>query len=484
MEQAPFRRAHPIMILYHLRSVLYLIIIPFLRGLVAVIQGGLSAWGQGIWLDFLILFGMLGISVLRWFLCRYRYDESHIRMRSGVFFYRDISLDWDKVTTLSVIRSLVLRPVRAVLLRVDTMGGNRRDADISLYLHRSDVQEMIGVYSAASGREVEEDKEEVYRPSFPSILALSALSTNSFVGVVYIATFISQSGRILGDRFSQMLIGTFEELARTLAFNIPPAAAAIAYIMLIAWLVGVIFALLRYKGFSVRRKGDSLRLYGGLFTHREYVITTGNVNYLDIRQNMLTYLLRLYSMYISAVGCGKDRSDLTCVIPFESIKKFRQRAHQLFPGFQDCPLTVRPYRDGILRYLSDPLLFCLAIPLAMVTCFLLLPSWFSFILFVGIMALIPALFFFAMRFTEYLTSGVGRADGLLTMRYSFAFTLHTLIIPEDKIAKVVIRQSLFQRIGGHNCDLLVYTVSEGSTRHKCRNLKRTEVEAFFGLSQK
>lgn len=480
-----FYKAHPIMIFFNLRRVLFLVAIPVFRGLIAVVQGGLDAWGQGIWLDLVIFSSMILIAFFRWFVCRYWFDQQGIWIKSGVFISRTITLEWDKVTTFAVVNPLFLRLFHASFLRIDTLGGGHRNADVRLYLHCDAADALANVYTKTSRQTKAVTKDEsTFVPSFGSILALAFLSTNAFAGVIYIATFISQSGRLLGNRFSHMLLGTFEEVARSLAFHIiPPAAAAIAVAMVLAWLIGAIFAILRYKNFNIRRNGNALDLCGGLFTKRNYALTISDINYLDIRQNILTFILRYYSMYLAAVGCGKDKNDITCVIPFERKKTFEEISDSLFPEFQEGPLQVRPRWTGIMRYVATPVVLCLVVPFITVKGIRRFASWKTFILFVGLMVLVPCVLFLVVRVIEFVTSGIGIKDEFITMRFSHAFTIHTLMVPQEKIVKIELVQTLFQQVTGSNCDILVYTISEGKQMHKCRNLNKEEVEKLLKIPE-
>ena len=58
-------RVHPITILGNLWRVLYLIIIPVLRGFFSALGNNLAGWLSGAWADILILLLMVAIAVLR-----------------------------------------------------------------------------------------------------------------------------------------------------------------------------------------------------------------------------------------------------------------------------------------------------------------------------------------------------------------------------------------------------------------------------------
>jgi uncharacterized membrane protein YdbT with pleckstrin-like domain len=472
-----YKRTHPFMIVSNLRRFLFLIIIPVLRGLFSALQLDLLAWLRGAWIDVLIFLVMLTAAVLRWSVTAYTYDENALRVRSGLFLRRETVIFWDRVTAMSLIKSFYLRPFRAAYLRADTMGGSFKSADLALYLHRDKARELMdfrgwGEDPAAVKRQ--------YVPGARSILSMSVLTSNSFAGIVFIATFFSQSGKLLGNEFADMLLSTFEDIARTLAFGIPPAAAAIAYVLLGGWLIGFLLTFIRYHDFVIVRSNSTLRIHSGAATQRQYTIRQDRVNFIDIRQNVAAKLLKVTSLYISAVGYGKVKDDISCIIPNETAANFERNRQMLFPDFCPATPTIRSPRRGIFRFIGQPLIPCLTIPLAMILLSRFFPSWVSFIVFVGSMSLIPPILFLIVRMLAFRIGGAARNGSYYTICYSSGFNIHTVVIPQSKIVSVRIRQSLFQARGkSRTCDVTIHTVAEGRKRHVIRNLPRTDAEKLF-----
>ena len=188
---SPQYRAHPITILGNLWRVLYLIIIPVLRGFFAALGNDLTGWLAGTWADVLILLLMVGIAVLRWWWVTCRWDEDILYIHSGVLFQSETLIPWRNIVTLSVTYPFYLQPFRAVRLRVDTMGGSRANADLTIILSPQNARTLL---ERGRGREEGEHRPKgagVYTPHTSSILALSLLNSNSLAGIVFIAAFIS-----------------------------------------------------------------------------------------------------------------------------------------------------------------------------------------------------------------------------------------------------------------------------------------------------
>lgn len=90
---------------------------------------------------------------------------------------------------------------------------------------------------------------------------------------------------------------------------------AVAYLIIFGWLYSFIRNLIRHKNFVVRRRKNELYIDSGIITNRSYSIRLDEINYIDIRQSLVTKLLGLYSVFVNAVGYGKEKDDISAMIP-------------------------------------------------------------------------------------------------------------------------------------------------------------------------
>lgn len=471
-------RAHPIMIFNQVRRFLWLWIIPIIRAMISALKGELSLWSQGLWLDIVVIFAILAFATVRWWVCSYNYDDTYLCQQEGFFLAKRVKLEWDKVSVLKIMSPFYLRPLNAVIIHADTIGGSPKDTDINIYISKKESEKLIEFFAEMDGN-VELKKEFI--PKKSAVFGFALVSSNYFASFLYISTFISQSGKILGEEFSTMIIGSFENLSRVLSEYIPPAAAAIAYLLLFAWLIGVITTVMRYHKYKVIRKESSLLLSGGLLSKQIFVINTDQINYLDIRQNIITFFLNACSVFLSVVGTGKEKSDINCIVPTESRNTYMSKIEYLFPEVaKSPPVSLKPVPTGFMRFINAPIASILGVIVLLTISLFLIPSWSSFIRFVSYMLIIPCVGFLVVRLVEFRSSGIGKQDGFYTMICSTGFTLHTLIMPTDKVISVRIQQSLIQYATG-NCDVYLYTASEQGKKHKCRNIKKSEAIKFFNI---
>lgn len=477
MRKAAAVHAHPFSMLTFLYRFLFLLIIPLARGFLSALTGDLLSWISGAWMDILTVLLIFLLAWKKWDCFKYYMDECGIFYTSGIFFRRETFIPVDRICTCAVMRPFWLRPLKVARLRVDTIARGANKADVSFYVGEREAARILSLCRGVP----EESADEVhaaYRPRISGVVFLSLFTSNSFLGIVFISTFISQAGQILGQELADLMLATFEELSRRVAFGLPPIAAGVAIALLVGWLAAFLLNLLQTKNLCTLRVGDSLHVSGGVLVEKEYFLRARDISFVDIRQSLLTRLLGRYSVFLNAIGFNKDKSDISAVIPFSSRGKTREQLSRLLPEYTVSERTLKPNLGAIFKFLIDPFWPCVLIPAGTVIACWLLPKWTGLIGFAGFMLSLPALWFLGVRILDFLSSGVSRDGDCYTLRYSNRYYLHIVVFPFDKIALVNVRQSILQR-GDRKCDLKVSTRAEGRFRHHIRNLDWDGVVALF-----
>lgn len=494
MEQTSIKRfrPHPLYILSNLWRYLFILLLPLVRGLYYVVinsfslTGGfqlavnISNWLQGAWVDVLSLLAFLSLGVLLWATFVVELTADGLLVRRGVF-RREVSfLPSSQYYCVSLVAPLRLRVFGAQYLRVDTAGGNLTQADLLVMLRRRDCEQIIRMLQTPS-TVTAPGHTRVYSPKNRYVFVLAMITSNSFAGMVLISTLITQMGSILGEQFSEMIYGTFENVARTLAFGVPPAAFALACVLLFGYLCAFAVSLLRHANFHVRRRKNLLEVRAGLLTKRSYRIAADKIGYLDIRRSLLTCLLGVYSIFLSTVGYGKFRDDVSALIPCVRKKQLERSLRLLLPEYRISPRKASPHRlRSAVRYIWRAAALLVLVLLLRGILSLLFPGWVELIQWVSFMASVPLIWLLIVKVIDLFTAGLSYEDGCYTLRYSKGFSLHAVVIRRGRIAKVRIGQSIFQKRTGR-CDLYLYSYSEGRQRHHLRDLKREEVEELFSF---
>lgn len=462
------RREHPVAIPGHIPYYYLLLLLPLLRGARYFrLPDGFPRWLRGTWFDGAVIAALLVLSAMAWSKRTYDVDAHRMRLCRGLFWRRTTLIPLRWVTTLTVERPLWLRPLEAVRVSADTDGGNHRLADLRLT-----------VWRRQAGLFLPESEGGVYwRTKAWRIGLLSLLSSDSFGGLLLLAAALRQSSILLGEGIGRTAIDNLETAADTLAI-IPRTAALLILILAVGWLTGTARHLLRHLPFALCRREDTLTVYMGTVTKRIHCCAVGAIHYADIRQTLAAHLLKVYTVYISCTGYGKDRNTLAVVIPPCRKAQMEREWAVILPHLRPCPITLRPAKGAVLRYLRLPLSLLLLLPLTGQIAGRLFPLWQELITHLSLMGVLPCLWLGAVRIAACRLAGVGYQDGKYGLCYARRLTLHRVTVPREKVAAVHIRRSLWQRRRGL-CDLRIYSNHEFRRPHRVRHLKYDEVKQLL-----
>ncbi len=465
---------HPIMIFFYFGKYFYLLLIPLARGFWGAVQNDFYGWLSSVWIDILVLLVMAFLAFLNYYNKRFAMEERGLFVQMGVFSRKEMFIPFARITTITVIEDFYLRPIGVSHFRIDTMAQDRSRFDFDILVSTKKAEPLFSVCPPKPCLIKE------CRPRGVYIAVLSALLSNSFAGIVFLAVFINQAGRILGQQFQQRLMETFTEFTHKMAFGLPPVAAAIGYVLIGGWVIMFLKNLLRYKSFVSRCAQDNIIITGGFFTRRSYRIFTSSLNFLSVRQSLLTRVLRLYSVSANSAGFGKQKEDMSIVIPSVGHKGLVMSLELLFPSYKMVHRSVKPRMNAVMQYLLDPLwLFLLFWIGANVVAFFL-PEWAQIIFYVRLMGNVIATWLALVRITDFFTAGIGydKQSDTFTIRYSRRFLLNAVLVKRQNIARVQLRQSIFQKATGL-CDVLIYTTGEKSEIHHVKGVKWQEIEDFW-----
>jgi putative membrane protein len=473
-----YTRSHPINIFEHTSKYLVLLLFPLLRACwsLLVTHGNLYDWLRGTWFDILTVLVIAGMGFLAWFRYLYALGDEGIFIRKGIFLVKQRFLPYRKLSVVSVERPWYLLPFRAVRIHADTDGGLPTVTDFSATIHRDEVDKFL---RRANRPFINKNEiRRVYLPKNLYIALLSVATSNSLTGVLFVSTVISTGGRVLGAQFETQMMHQLTAFAQTLAAGIPPAAALIAFTILGGWLVSFCVNLVRHLRFSTARQSGILEVKSGLITRREYSVTVSRINLIELRQTLLTRLFGFYSAFIHANGYGKQKDELSVLMPSGESHSLARNMELLLPEIPICKPTIRPRLKYLSRFLIPPLGWIAGVGAVWILCSLLFPAFGDLILCLGLMAEIPCVWYLFVKIYSFFHTGVGKMGNTYTFCYTYGYRIKTVAVPKKRIVKLTIRRSWFQIISGC-CDLVVLTFSEGMKRHVIPNLNYEEAKAMM-----
>lgn len=472
-----YKHPHPVNIFENTSRYWLLLLLPILRGLLFT-RTGFSAWLRGAWFDLAVVCGIIGLGFVSWYFFQYRTTRDGIYMNKGILIKNIRFIPYNRISTITVETPFYLAPFGAVRLRADTDAGSPRTADFSITMRRDDASALIEESAVQS---VADDAlRRVYHPKSIHVAILSLITSNTLTGVLFFSTLISQSGNILGKGVEDQIVDHLTNLAKVLAFGIPPAAAILAYVLLGGWLLSFIMNLIRHSGFTVTRQADRLLIKTGVFIWRRYSINIDRINLVEIRQSLLTRLFGFYSVFIHSSGYGKQKNELSVLIPAAEQFETNRSLKLLLPEIPVGKKQVRPKLRVLSRFLIPPVTLILCFLAGFGICYWLFESFRSLLLFVGVMAEVPAVWWLLVKIASFFHTGIGRQGDVYTFSYTYAYAFFTAAVPKDRISKIILRQSLFQKMA-NCCDVIIYSNAEGQKRQVVPNIRTDEAAAILEL---
>lgn len=463
-----YKRNHPVFILEGVYKLIPLLIFPLLRGFVSALKGGLYEWLSGAWMDISVVLVIAALAILRWRLTQYAFDGENISLKGGLFTYQEKTVPIDKICSVTCETPWFFRPFSATRIRIDTLSGTDRRADISLTLSSSTALNIMAVTNQRINSE-KISMQKTFSPRFLYIMIVSAFLSDSFAGAGFAAALVSRAGALVGEELENRVVGTLNNIVRLLSFGIPPVLSIIAIVILGGWLIGFVQNLVRHQGLTLCRSNKTLLVKGGKITPRTTLIRVSDINFINIKQGLFTKLLGVYTVFGHCVGVGKKKEDITTITPAGNKQEIDESFAVLFPEFERAKITLRPNFLALFRFIADPLWPCILLPIATSVLIKYIPTWNELLFFVGFMACIPAYWWLLIRLVDFATSGIGTNENSVTLKYSKLLQLNTAVIPWEKIVSVKLRQSPLQRLD-KKCDVFVYTKGEKPYRHRVRNV--------------
>ena len=140
------RRQHPIAILRLITKNFWLLIIPLIRGLIAL-RFDFYDWVQGAYLDIIVIVVILFSAILRWFFIKYEVGEKNFIYKSGVIVKSSFEIPYTALSAVTTERTFWIRPFHAVKIFLDTdghsLGVSPKSADIFVTTNLEDCEKLF-----------------------------------------------------------------------------------------------------------------------------------------------------------------------------------------------------------------------------------------------------------------------------------------------------------------------------------------------------
>ena len=466
---------HPLRILRYSIKNIWLLIFPLLRGIrtLRFNRSWFYEWLQGAWFDIMILGLIVIFGLFQWYFSRIIITSSSITHRYGIVFRIKTTIPFCNISSTSFESPIYLSPFGAVKVRCDTRAGIFKSSDMKVMVNRRIMPELK---SKLPGIKAGEASCDFPKASAISVILFSIFFSSGFSGTVYLATFFFKGGDIARD-----MIGTYldritestEKFTGKLLQRIPDAAVGLGILFVGAWLISFFINITRYYAFSLNTSDRAIKLNYGLFNRKEYTLVKEHINYIDIRQNMIMKGFRAIAVHVSCAGYGNSRKSLPVLLPVRRERGIREDLVKIGINRGDKS-RFKPVWTGYWQYVWIPVLTSLSlVPVYMIVT-RVIPMLNTLTVFVAVMTEVPAVWLIAVKTVAFFTSGISIYDDRIKLHYNRFTTFHTIIADRNKLVKVELEQTIFQKIGRRG-SLSFWFEGETKRRHKIRALSEKNI---------
>lgn len=472
------KRQHKIAILKYTTKNFWLLLIPLVRGLIAM-GFDFYNWLQGAYLDIIVVLLIIGLAVLRWRFVQFQILDEGVAVRIGVIAKSEFTLPYKALSCVSSKRAMWFRPIKAVTVSLDSdshsVPNKRGKADVEIIMKTADYDELYQkAPSDSSAAKI------TYYASKYNLIFFSLVFSSTLSGVIFLGTFFIQGGKIVGGELESLLITAVSDvtsMVQRIVDGVTPLSVGITLIIALGWGFSFFSNLLRHINFKAQRFGNNIFVENGFFSRWKYYVNCSRINYADLRQNLLMKACRVMSVHVSCTGYGKSKNEIPVFVPVTTRDRVIGSMRLLLPSFTVSDVTLKTKGSYILPFIAAPLIVAAAIPVGAVIGVHFLPDWDSAIKFLLIMGEIPSLYMLAVGITAKFSTGIGIGDGTITLRYCKTNKFHTVIVPKDKIVYVRLTRTVFQLLNG-TADVWVYTRGERAAKHRIRGIPAAAAEDF------
>jgi putative membrane protein len=223
-----------------------------------------------------------------------------------------------------------------------------------------------------------------------------------------------------------------EGAARLLPQSGTGLIAVAAVLVLAAWLLSILGAVVAFAGFTLTREGDRLRISRGIVQRREATVPVARVRAVRVVEGILRRPLGFAALTVEVTGYAEEEAAARTLFPLVRVRDVSAFLAELLPELADDVLPLeRPPRRAIRRYVYDMLVAGALVAV---------PAWFVIGPFSLVFPLAGALY----GFERWRSAGWRLRDGRLAMR-SLRFARVTVLAPARFRESQTCSQSVWQR---------------------------------------
>ncbi len=321
--------------------------------LIAVFAGGGGGGMLSLGIAVVGVVVTFALGIARWQTTTYTITPGALHYRSGLLSPDDVVVPIERIQAVDTIAGPVQRLFGVTGLHVQTPGGGD-DGDVVLSaLSAADAAHLRAALGHADEAATEEDRHPYRQLSTRSLLltALTAPQLTVVLPVVGAAFGVLQDGNLAGSGEAEVNnINSFGE------------AATIIIILLVgAWVLSFLGAIVAFAGFEVERAEGRLRLRRGLLQRRAVSVPVGRIDGVQIVESPLRRPFGLVTLRLEVTSLGGRETAARTLYPLLPRRDVPDLLATLLPELSgSLAIADRPPARARRRYVTWPLAAALA----------------------------------------------------------------------------------------------------------------------------
>ena len=460
-------KAHPLMILTRMKPFLFVLVLPFVRGLLQYVTDREITGILGIEL---FLFAVIFLfCYLSWRSFSLTVNEDTIKIRSGFIFVKRAEIKISVLSSVQSERNVLDWALRSVTYSINTEAGSRNRSDFRFKLWVKDGKEISKLL-------YNEEKYEKHKFSVLKVAVLAATTSSAFSGMLIGVPIIKKVGDLLGLALYEMLFDEINNVSNKFTTVFPPIVNVISLVFLIGYGISFGYSFLKYINFQLYLSDSKMEIRSGFFSRTRTAFRKSAVNNVRIEQTPLMTLTGRYAMKVSIGGYGDAKSESAVVMPCSGKAEIKDAFKVYFPEFSRSDKKIKAPTDRFnrSRFLFMPAVYLISIIALSVVLALIFTDFGKLILFLTAIAL-GIVFYYAYISLLECRFGQTSLTDTVFVHSTKGLRISELYCKKENVGEIIIRR-FFTDFPQKTCRIRVTVRSESADSMRVRMLPYEKVK--------
>ncbi len=339
--------------------------------------------------DVQILYDNIALAVIAFFMpvkrlieylsTYYMIDSEKLQIKSGLLKKQVQEIPLANITAVDFAQPLILQAAKVYVINVENAGslGDAENGNVKMVLGSEDavtVKRLLLAKHESYDVQVETPESmATYKASLKDILLMGFLQVRLLgillqamaiigAGAGFIAGLIESSKGTGAERF---ILFVLDNLGPVLVIY-----AAVAFV-LISFVIGTLVSFIKYYGFRITDRGNSLFVEYGFFTKKTHTVMKEKISGVVYVQSIFMRILKKGSLSVFAAGYGaigeEAQEETVLIYPVTGEEKMYSFLEAVLPGmteepvYEKAPGKALPYYFLCVRFILSMILMAVSL---------------------------------------------------------------------------------------------------------------------------